>query len=125
MQDEATWAPMKPFVCELSARKIAQVWFNHANDLGKSFGDKTREWEMDTVVKLSKIEEDETAIRLDFLKARLALGDFAGTPLGQAGGEFWMRIRFRLGSSRDDTAAKCSLLKRGVFAERKKQIWRL
>jgi hypothetical protein len=40
MQDEATWAPMKPLVCELSARKIAQVWFNHANDLGKSFGDK-------------------------------------------------------------------------------------
>ena len=65
MQDEATWAPMKPLVCELSARKIAQVWFNHANDLGKSFGDKTREWEMDTTGKLSKVEGDETAIRLD------------------------------------------------------------
>jgi hypothetical protein len=71
MQDEATWAPMKPLVCELSARKIAQVWFNHANDLGKSFGDKTREWEMDTVVKLSRVEDDETAIRLEFTKARL------------------------------------------------------
>ena len=70
MQDEATWAPMKPLVCELSARKIAQVWFNHANDLGKSFGDKTREWEMDTTGKLSKVEGDETAIRLEFIKAR-------------------------------------------------------
>ena len=78
MQDEATWAPMKPLVCELSARKIAQVWFNHANDLGKSFGDKTREWEMDTVAKLSKIEDDETAIRLDFLKARLRTPKTAG-----------------------------------------------
>lgn len=71
MQDEGTWAPVKPLVCELSARKIAQIWFNHANDLGKSFGDKTREWEMDTVAKLSKVEGDETAIRLEFLKARL------------------------------------------------------
>jgi AAA domain len=71
MQEEATWAPMKPLVCELSSRRIAQVWFNHANDLGKSFGDKTREWEMDTVAKLSKVEGDETAIRLEFLKARL------------------------------------------------------
>jgi AAA domain len=70
MQDEATWAPMKPLVCELSARRIAQVWFNHANDLGKSFGDKTREWEMDTTGKLSKVEGDETAIRLEFIKAR-------------------------------------------------------
>jgi hypothetical protein len=78
MQDEATWAPMKPLVCELSARKIAQVWFNHANDLGKSFGDKTREWEMDTVAKLSKVEDDESAIRLDFLKARLRTPKTAG-----------------------------------------------
>jgi hypothetical protein len=69
---------MKPLVCELSARKIAQVWFNHANDLGKSFGDKTREWEMDTVAKLSKVEDDESAIRLDFLKARLRTPKTAG-----------------------------------------------
>jgi hypothetical protein len=78
MQDETTWAPMKPLVCELSARKIAQVWFNHANDLGKSFGDKTREWEMDTVFKLSKVEGDETAISLEFLKARLRTPKTAG-----------------------------------------------
>jgi hypothetical protein len=64
MQDEATWAPMKPMVCELSARKIAQVWFNHANDLGKSFGDKTREWEMDTVFKLSKVGGDKSGSNL-------------------------------------------------------------
>jgi hypothetical protein len=78
MLDEATWAPMKPLVCELSARHIAQVWFNHANDLGKSFGDKTREWEMDTVAKLSKVEGDETAIRLEFIKARLRTPKTAG-----------------------------------------------
>jgi hypothetical protein len=78
MLDEATWAPMKPLVCDLSGRHIAQVWFNHANDLGKSFGDKTREWEMDTVAKLSKVEGDETAIRLEFIKARLRTPKTAG-----------------------------------------------
>jgi hypothetical protein len=83
MLDEATWAPMKPLVCELSGRHIAQVWFNHANDLGKSFGDKTREWEMDTVAKLSRADGDETAIRLEFAKARLRTPKTAGqfTPL--------------------------------------------
>lgn len=71
MSDEATWAPMKQLVCELSARRIAQIWFNHANDLGKSFGDKTREWEMDTVAKLAKVEGEEGAFQLEFTKARL------------------------------------------------------
>jgi hypothetical protein len=90
MQDEATWAPMKPMVCELSSRRIAQIWFNHANDLGKSFGDKTREWEMDTVAKLSKLEGDETAIRLEFTKARLrtpkTAGQFAPLIIAMIGG---------------------------------------
>jgi hypothetical protein len=48
----------------------------HANDSGKSFGDKTREWEMDTIVFLSHPvgedgEPDDTAIKLEFRKARL------------------------------------------------------
>ena len=71
MSDEATWMPVRPFVHWLSAQKIAQVWLHHANDLGKSFGDKTREWEMEAVVKLSKVEGDESAIQFEFVKARL------------------------------------------------------
>ena len=59
MTDEATWMPMRPFVRELSARHIAQVWNLHANDHGKGFGDKTREWEMDTVAALMKPEGDD------------------------------------------------------------------
>jgi hypothetical protein len=196
MQDEATWAPMKPLVCELSARKIAQVWFNHANDLGKSFGDKTREWEMDTVAKLSKVEGDETAIRLDFIKARLRTPKTAGqfSPLINSAKrrlvlrdcqgrrerpEGWQRCRDGPGRAcqglrpscrrrtedlglddrsivlkvptadiRDElknrgfldlddngaisrvsrnhfSRAKKLLLRRGIFAERKNQIWRL
>jgi hypothetical protein len=71
MKEEETWAPMKALVCELSARRIAQVWLNHANDIGKSYGDKTRLWEMDTVAKLSPVEGDDGAIRFEFEKARL------------------------------------------------------
>jgi hypothetical protein len=98
MLDEATWAPMKQLVCELSGRHIAQVWFNHANDLGKSFGDKTREWEMDTVAKLSKVEGDETAIRIEFSKARLRTPKTAGqfAPLIFRPGDDW---RFEIAKS--------------------------
>jgi hypothetical protein len=74
MLEEATWVPMRAFVRELTARRIAPFYFNHANEAGKSFGDKTREWEMDTTAKLSKPEGDEfdeTAFKFEFIKARL------------------------------------------------------
>jgi hypothetical protein len=29
--EEEPWMPMKPFVRELSTRRIAQVWLHHAN----------------------------------------------------------------------------------------------
>jgi len=53
LKDEEVWAPVKTFMRELSSRKMAQIWFHHANESGVSYGDKTREWEMDVVVKLS------------------------------------------------------------------------
>ena len=76
MSEESTWMPMRPFVRELTRRHIAQMWLHHANDTGKSFGDKTREWEMDTVIFLSHpVGEDgqpgDTAIKWEFRKARL------------------------------------------------------
>jgi hypothetical protein len=91
MSDEEAWMPVKPLVCELSARRIAQIWFNHANDLGKSFGDKTREWEMDTVAKLSKVEGEEGAFQLEFTKARLRVPATAGqfAPITVRPGNDW------------------------------------
>ena len=76
MSEESTWMPMRPFVRELTRRHIAQMWLHHANDMGKSFGDKTREWEMDTVIFLSHPvgedgQPDDTAIKWEFRKARL------------------------------------------------------
>jgi hypothetical protein len=46
------------------------------NDLGKRFGTKTREWEMDTVAALTRpLDEegqaDQEAMRFEFRKARL------------------------------------------------------
>jgi hypothetical protein len=73
LKEEEAWIAMKPFIRELTARRVAQTWFNHANELGKSFGDKTRGWEMDTIAMLTKATDDEedNAIRLEFTKARL------------------------------------------------------
>jgi hypothetical protein len=74
MSEEEAWAPMKPLIRALSARRIAQVWLNHTgHDSGRSFGTKTREWEMDTVVAMSRGEEEgqDAPIKLEFRKARL------------------------------------------------------
>jgi len=76
LKDEEMWAPVKTFMRELSSRKIAQIWFHHANESGVSYGDKTREWEMDVVVKLSHpvgpdgMSDDET-ILWEWKKTRL------------------------------------------------------
>jgi len=80
MSEEEAWAPMKPMVRALSARRIAQIWLNHTgHNADRSFGTKTREWEMDTVLGLSKGEDDgpDATVRLDFRKARLRTPDTA------------------------------------------------
>jgi hypothetical protein len=74
MSDEEGWAPIKALVRKLSARRIAQFWLHHTgHDATKGFGTKTREWEMDTVVSLTRADKDDTdsAIKLEFKKARL------------------------------------------------------
>jgi hypothetical protein len=74
MSEEESWAPMKMLVRQLSARHIAQIWLHHSgHDATKGFGTKTREWEMDTVVALSKSDkdDDDSSIKLEFRKARL------------------------------------------------------
>ena len=68
---------MRGFIRELTSRRIAQWWLGHANDAGKSFGTKTREWEMDAVIALSTLDgasdepADSFAFQLEFRKARL------------------------------------------------------
>jgi len=77
MSEEESWAPVKELCRQISARRIAQVWLHHTgHDTTKGFGTKTREWEMDLVIMLSKIEgeDDDQAMaasfQLEFKKAR-------------------------------------------------------
>lgn len=72
MSEEESWKPVKQLVWKLTARRIAQVWMHHTgHDTSKSFGTKTREWEMDTIVKLTFVDETKTAFTVSFEKARL------------------------------------------------------
>ena len=72
MSEEESWAPVKALVRKISSRRIAQVWLHHTgHDNSKGFGTKTREWEMDTVVSLTKGGEDDESLSMEFRKARL------------------------------------------------------
>ena len=77
MAEEESWAPMKSLVRQISGRRIAQTWLHHTgHDEKRSFGTKTREWEMDSVIMLSKLSSDDdapepsAAFRLEFTKSR-------------------------------------------------------
>ncbi len=72
MAEEESWAPVKEMVRKISRRRIAQVWLHHTgHDTSKSFGTKTREWEMDTVVSLTKDAQNDERLLMEFRKARL------------------------------------------------------
>ncbi|WP_294532606.1 AAA family ATPase [uncultured Rhodoblastus sp.] len=74
MSEEDSWAPVKMLARQITGRRIAQVWLHHTgHDATKGYGTKTREWEMDTVLSLSKVDrdDDDSAIRTEFKKNRL------------------------------------------------------
>jgi hypothetical protein len=53
--------------------KIGQAWLHHTgHDEKKSYGTKTREWQMDTVLFGEKVERPDTDVsfKLEFRKAR-------------------------------------------------------
>jgi hypothetical protein len=72
MSEEESWAPVKALVRKISGRRVAQIWLHHTgHDNSKGFGTKTREWEMDTVVSLTKDRDDDETLVMEFKKARL------------------------------------------------------
>lgn len=78
MSEEESWSPMKELIREISRRRVAQIWLHHTgHDTSKGYGTKTREWEMDTVIMLTKIKTDAdpsevlAAFKMEFKKARL------------------------------------------------------
>jgi hypothetical protein len=72
MKDEEPWRQTLPFQHSLTKRKIGQLWLHHTNEEGKTYGTKTREWQMDTVLIGEKVERADTdvAMKLTFKKAR-------------------------------------------------------
>jgi hypothetical protein len=64
---------MLPWIKDLTRRRIGQIWVHHANEQGQDYGDKTKEWQFDTVVIMKRVEEQTSAeivFDLTFSKAR-------------------------------------------------------
>lgn len=72
-KDEEGWRQVMPWVRFLTRRCIGQLWLHHTgHDTSRSYGTKTREWQMDTHLHLDKVEpaEGDVHFRLAFRKAR-------------------------------------------------------
>ena len=73
-KDEEGWRQILPWVRALTRRCIGQIWLHHTgHDAAHSYGTKTREWQMDTVVRLEQSDEDQSdgvSFQLSFDKAR-------------------------------------------------------
>ena len=73
MKDEEGWAQTLPLVRSLTRRKIGQLWVHHTgHDETRSYGTKTREWLMDTVIHIEEVKRPDTHVsfQLSFRKAR-------------------------------------------------------
>jgi hypothetical protein len=73
MKDEESWRQTMPWIRKLTREGIGQLWLHHnGHDQTKSYGTKTREWEMDTVLHLEEVKRPDTDVSfsLEFKKAR-------------------------------------------------------
>jgi hypothetical protein len=73
MRDEESWRQTLPWLKTLTKRNIGQVWIHHTgHDETRSYGTKTREWQMDTTIFLERVERLDTDVSfaLTFDKAR-------------------------------------------------------
>ncbi len=77
MSEEESWEPVKMLARQITSRRICQIWLHHTgHKTSQSYGTKTREWEQDNVVMLSKVGGEDGApemsatFNLEFSKAR-------------------------------------------------------
>jgi hypothetical protein len=73
MAEEGPWAEVMPFVRSLTRRNIGQIWIHHTGHRDdRSYGTKTREWQMDTVAILepTKRQDTDLSFKMSFTKAR-------------------------------------------------------
>jgi hypothetical protein len=72
-KESEPWRQTLPWALSLTAREIGQIWIHHTgHDESRSYGDKTREWQMDAVAHFDRVERDDTDISfaMKFEKAR-------------------------------------------------------
>ena len=73
MKEEDAWRDTMPLVRALTKRRIGQLWLHHTgHDASRGYGTKTREWQLDLVMHLTKAERPDTDVSftLSFPKAR-------------------------------------------------------
>jgi hypothetical protein len=73
MKDGEAWSAAMPWVRSLTRQCIGQIWVHHTgHDESRSYGDKTKEWQLDTVMHMEPIARDDTDVSfsLEFRKAR-------------------------------------------------------
>lgn len=73
IKDPLQWQQTLPWALNLTARTIGQLWVHHTgHNADRAYGDKSREWQLDTVMHLDKVDRDNTdlAFNLSFQKAR-------------------------------------------------------
>jgi hypothetical protein len=73
MREEEPWSQTMPLIKSLTKRGIAQIWIHHTgHDETRGYGDKTREWQLDTVIFLIPEKRDDTDVSftIEFRKAR-------------------------------------------------------
>jgi hypothetical protein len=92
-KDPEVWQKTLPLALALTGASIGQIWVHHTgHDESRSYGDKSREWQMDTVAHLDAVKRDDTdvsftltfkgkarertpATRFDFQDVKIALVD--------------------------------------------------
>jgi hypothetical protein len=72
-KDPEPWQKTIPLVHALTRASVGQIWIHHTgHDESRSYGDKSREWQMDTVAHLDAAKRDDTDVSfcMSFKKAR-------------------------------------------------------
>jgi hypothetical protein len=72
-KDTLPWQQTLPWALSLTKRAIGQIWIHHTgHDETRGYGDKSREWQMDTVIHMDAVKRADTDVSftLSFPKAR-------------------------------------------------------
>jgi hypothetical protein len=73
MKDEEPWQQTLPWVRDLTRRSIGQAWVHHTgHDETHGYGTKTREWQLDTVGLMERVDRPglDIGFKLSFSKCR-------------------------------------------------------